>query len=410
MKTVRLGDYATLIRGITYKPTDRCHYLEPNAVACMRTKNIQVELDQSDLVGVPKSLLRGEKKILNQGDILVSSANSWNLVGKCCWVPRLSYEATAGGFISILRPTSQNLIPRFLYQWFSSVRVQTVLRSFGNQTTNISNLNHERCLDLEIPLPSLSEQKRIAGILDAADALRTKRRAALAQLDSLTQSLFLDLFGDPVSNPMEWKVVPLRSVTELENGDRSSNYPSGSDILKSGVLFMSTKNISNSRLKLDVCQFISEKKFKSLSRGKLRRNDLVITLRGTLGSCAIFDCKFETGFINAQILIIHPGDSINNVFLHAFLTTERMKKHLEEISTGVAVKQLTGRQIGDLEIIFPPFSLQQHFAGIVESIERQKTRHRAHLAELDTLFASLQSRAFKGELTEDLDAVESLVS
>jgi type I restriction enzyme, S subunit len=252
--------------------------------------------------------------------------------------------------------------------------------------------------DHEIPLPPLAEQKRIAAILDAADALRTKRREAIAQLDALLQSSFLTLFGDPVSNPMGWKAVCLRSVADLENGDRSSNYPSGPDVLDSGVLFLSTKNISDNQLVFNNCQFISEKKFKSLSRGKLRRNDLVITLRGTLGSCAIFDCEFETGFINAQILILHPSEQIVSTYLHALITTERMKRHFEELSTGVAVKQLTGKQIGDLSIPLPPLALQQKFAAIVESIERQKSAQRAHLAELDALFAALQHRAFRGEL------------
>ena len=252
--------------------------------------------------------------------------------------------------------------------------------------------------ETKIPLPPLAEQKRIAGILDAADALRAKRRAALAQLDALAQSLFLDRFGDPVTNPRGWEVVPLNSVAELENGDRSSNYPSGTDILESGVLFLSTKNISGSRLVFEKCQFISEAKFQSLSRGKLRRNDLVITLRGTLGSCAIFDCEFDTGFINAQILILHPGAKIVSTYLHALLTTEPMKRHFEKLATGVAVRQLTGKQIGNLSIPLPPLPLQQSFAAAVESIEKQKARHREHLAGLDALFASLQHRAFRGEL------------
>jgi type I restriction enzyme, S subunit len=261
-----------------------------------------------------------------------------------------------------------------------------------------ATLNKAKLKEVQIPLPPLAEQKRIAGILDAADALRAKRREALAQLDALLQSSFLTLFGDPVSNPMGWKAVPLRSVADLENGDRSSNYPSGPDILDSGVLFLSTKNISDNQLVFNNCQFISEKKFKSLSRGKLRRNDLVITLRGTLGSCAIFACGFETGFINAQILILRPSDKIASTYLHALIITEQMRRHFEELSTGVAVKQLTGKQIGDLLIPLPPLPLQQKFAAIVESIERQKTTQRAHLAELDALFAALQHHAFRGEL------------
>src|SRR5581483_7825539 len=91
--------------------------------------------------------------------------------------------------------------PRYLYHWFASPRIQATVRSFGQQTTNISNLNVDRCLRLPLSLPPLSDQRRIAAILDAADTLRSKRRAVLAKLDTLIQSVFLDMFGDPIKNP-----------------------------------------------------------------------------------------------------------------------------------------------------------------------------------------------------------------
>ena len=146
MSAVRLGDHAKLVRGITFKPVDKCDPRDEGAVVCMRTKNVQETLDASDLIAVPSSLVRNPEKMLSAGDILVSSANSWNLVGKCCRVPRLQYPSTAGGFISILRRKTEELESSYLYRWFSSDVVQRKLRSFSNQTTNISNLDHKRTL------------------------------------------------------------------------------------------------------------------------------------------------------------------------------------------------------------------------------------------------------------------------
>ena len=218
-----LGNHAELIRGITFKPTDKCEVGDADSVVCMRTKNVQVTLDEDDLIAVPRSLVAGDKKMLRRGDVLVSSANSWNLVGKCCSVPELRYPATAGGFISILRPTNGTLDSDYLYRWFSSGDVQATVRSLANQTTNISNLSHKRTMQLEIPLPPLAEQKRIAGILDAADALRAKRREALAQLDSLLQASFVDLFGDPVTNPKGLRKASLGTVFSFTTGKLDSN-------------------------------------------------------------------------------------------------------------------------------------------------------------------------------------------
>ena len=180
MRLVPLGQYAKFIRGITFKPSQKEDLEAAGAVVCMRTKNVQTYLDESDLIAVPDELVKNQEKFLRGGDILVSSANSWNLVGKCCQVPNLVYKATAGGFISILRPINDDLRPDYLYRWFSSDAIQHKLRHFGNQTTNISNLDHKRSLKLQIPLPPLFEQKRIAAILDAADALRAKRRESRA--------------------------------------------------------------------------------------------------------------------------------------------------------------------------------------------------------------------------------------
>ena len=230
MSAVLLGEHAKLIRGITFKPADKCDPHDEGAVVCMRTKNVQATLDESDLIAIPSSLVKNPEQMLSTGDILVSSANSWNLVGKCCQVRELQYPSTAGAFISILRPKTEELDSIYLYRWFSSDEIQRKARSFGNQTTNISNLNHKRTLKLQIPLPPLAKQKRIAGILDAADALRAKRRESLAQLDTLLQSTFLDMFGDPVANPMGWESVPITEAVDGKHGIKAG--PFGSTLKK----------------------------------------------------------------------------------------------------------------------------------------------------------------------------------
>ena len=127
---VRLGDVATFVRGITFKPDDIVPVGAPGSVACMRTKNVQGTLDVSDVWGIPQSFVRRVDQFLQPGDMLVSSANSWNLVGKCCLVPELPWRATFGGFISALRGDSNRVNAKYLYHWFSSPRIQATARSF----------------------------------------------------------------------------------------------------------------------------------------------------------------------------------------------------------------------------------------------------------------------------------------
>ena len=402
MSTVQLGEHAALIRGITFKPADKCAPEDDDAVVCMRTKNIQATLDQADLIAVPSTLVKSPEKMLSEGDVLVSSANSWNLVGKCCQVRDLQFPSTAGGFISILRPTTADLDAEYLYRWFSSGEVQATLRSFGNQTTNISNLNHKRTLKLQIPLPPLDEQKRIAGILDAADALRAKRREAIAQLDTLLQATFLDMFGDPARSG--WTMVTVEAVASSQSGAIRTG-PFGSQLLHSefvdeGIRVLGIDNAVANEFREGEPRFITAQKYEQLRRYTVRPRDVLITIMGTCGRCAVVPHGICTAISTKHLccITLDRGRCLPE-FMHAyFLKHPIARRYLERSAKGAIMSGLNMRIIKALPIPAAPLDLQHRFAAIVHSVEQQKASQRAHQAELDTLFASLQSRAFRGDL------------
>ena len=392
MTGVRLGDHAKLIRGITFKPVDKCDPRDDGAVVCMRTKNVQTTLDASDLIAVPNSLVKNPEKLLLTGDILVSSANSWNLVGKCCQVPKIQYPSTAGGFISILRPKTEQLASGYLYRWFSSDVIQKKLRSFANQTTNISNLDHKRTLELQIPLPPLAEQKRIAGILDAADALRAKRREALAQLDTLLQSTFLDMFGDPLTNPMGWEVRRLADVAEFHAG---SSLPAGEEFIGQDGGYLNLK-VSDLNKPENTTRIVSSKLW-STDRGKgvmAPERATVFPKRGGAIGTNKKRLLDRAAVLDPNLMAVSAAERLHHLFLYRWFFTF----DLVDITSGSTVPQLNKRDLSPLPIQIPPTHLQRRFAAIVESVEKQESCQRAHLAELDNLFASLQSRAFRGDL------------
>lgn len=250
--------------------------------------------------------------------------------------------------------------------------------------------------DIEIPLPPLSEQNRIAAILDKADAIRRKRQQAIQLADDFLRAVFLDMFGDPVTNPKGWEVKSLGQISNFENGDRSSNYPSGDDLVSEGVLFLSTKNIVSDTLNLESCQYITEEKYIALSRGKARKGDLIITLRGTLGSCCIFDCEHEKAFINAQMMIIRPDSDVGNIFLHDLLVSKAIKSHLQGIGQGAAVPQLTAKQLKDLMLPIPPIQEQMRYENIrgsvLASIKKMQSESEV------SLFKAIAKKAFSGPL------------
>ncbi len=387
MKTVRLGSHAKLVRGITFKPADKCGLGELDAVVCMRTKNVQRELDDSDLIAVPRSLVKSPEKMISPGDILVSSANSWNLVGKCCQVRELRYPSAAGGFISILRSTSDQLDASYLYRWFSSKRTQTILRSFGNRTTNISNLNHKRTLNLSLPLPPLAEQKRIAKILDAADALRAKRRESLALLDELLRSAFLDMFGDPVTNPKGWPVHPLDRLASVQTG---STPPSKLDGMFDGAIpFITPKDLKDTWVQ-------PSRTVTEAGAAKSRTVERDATLVCCIGAIGKMGKATTRSAFNQQINSVSWGDQVDGAY--GLEALKFLKTKISERGSSTTLPILKKSLFQKVTIPVPPLDAQRRFAKFVSALEDQRVAQSRHLAELDNLFASLQSRAFRGEL------------
>jgi type I restriction enzyme S subunit len=261
------------------------------------------------------------------------------------------------------------------------------------------HLGHKTISLQYIPLPPLPQQQKIANILDAADALRQKDKALLAKYDELTQALFLDMFGDPVSNPKGWEMIKLEGFCEFENGDRSSNYPSGDEVKSSGKLFLSSGDIKKGRFIVKDSKFISNDKYNSLKRGKCYRNDVLMTLRGNgTGKSAIFDCEYEEGFINAQMVIIRPNNKCDPNYLVLQLNNPVVFKRLISFNSGSAQPQLSAQSVKEFKVFVPPVNLQNQFAERVKVIEQQKAIAQKSLEKSEELFNSLLQKAFKGEL------------
>lgn len=316
-------------------------------------------------------------------------------------MPPLEYEATAGAFLSILRPTDEDLDSRYLYRWFSSEAVQRKVRSFGNQTTNISNLDHKRVAKLLVPVPTIAEQKRIARILDAADALRAKRRESIAQLDALVQSTFLEMFGDPVAKG--WQEKRVEELAPEKNAIRTGPFGSQllhSEFVEAGIKVLGIDNVVSNSFRSGEPRFITHEKYEGLRRYTVRPGDVLITIMGTCGRCAIVPEDIEQS-INTKHLcaITLDRESCLPEFMRAcFLWHPAARDFLEQNAKGAIMSGLNMGIIKRLPLPVPPIELQQEFVVASNAIDAQRVRFAEHLTELDTLFTSLQSRAFAGEL------------
>lgn len=275
------------------------------------------------------------------------------------------------------------------------------LRGLGlkslNKAATIPGLNREDAYRLPLLLPPLPEQKRIAAILDAVDALRAKRRESIEQLDSLTQSTFLEMFGDPVMNPKGWEVKAFENVcNKITDGEHGTV-----ERVDQGVLYLMARNIAVSGdIDLTNVSFIKDVDHQRIvSRCNPEVDDILLVCVGaTIGKTALVPAGLDFSLARSVALIKPDRALLAPSFLNQYLRSEPGQSQLFRSRNTAAQSGLYLGKIKKLELIVPPLDLQNRFASIVESIEQQKVRLKTHLAELDTLFASLQSRAFNGEL------------
>ena len=251
---------------------------------------------------------------------------------------------------------------------------------------------------LQILLPSLEEQHRIAAILDQAETLRTQRRQALAHLDTLTQSLFLDMFGDPAIEVSKWPTTQLDTVAELVTGYpfRSEEYVG----LDEGIKLCRGANVLPGRLDWRDMACWPHAKVKEAEAFHLQAGDIVMAMDRPwisegfkLAQVDAADCPM---LLVQRVARIRPKSDVTNEYLFAVLSHVAFTRHCKPTET--TIPHISPKDIRSFVFPQPPLALQQTFATRIQAIEALKATHRAALAQQDALFASLQQRAFAGEL------------
>ena len=251
--------------------------------------------------------------------------------------------------------------------------------------------------DLAVPLPPLEEQRRIAAILDQAETLRTQRRTALALLESLTQSLFLDMFGDPVANP---KGLPLSRGDEVCSRITVGIVVQPSSYYQSeGIPALRSLNIRPNKVVMEnLVYFSSEDNETKLAKTKVRQGDVLLVRTGQPGTAAVVPPELD-GVNAIDILIATPDTSkVSADYLCYFFNSDAGKRLVLGAQRGQVQKHLNVGAMNAALIPIPPLPLQQTFATRIAAIEALKATHHRALAALDALFASLQQRAFAGQL------------
>jgi type I restriction enzyme, S subunit len=292
-----------------------------------------------------------------------------------------------GPNVKILEP-KETLDAKFLFYFLAQLPIES--RGYADHFPEVRRSS--------IPLPPLAEQRRIAEVLDRAEALRAKRRAALAQLDSLTQSLFLDLFGDPATNPKGWPKATLGDVTEMITGYpfRSEEYVTNGD----SVRLCRGANVLPGRVDWSDLARWPESKTAGLTEFNLEAGDVVIAMDRPWISEGFKIARVQPedcpALLVQRVARLRGGKKLPNEFLFHLLNQPAFTRHCRPTET--TIPHISPKDIRSFAFPVPPIPLRREFARRVTAVEALKTAQRASLAELDALFATLQHRAFRGEL------------
>jgi type I restriction enzyme S subunit len=247
---------------------------------------------------------------------------------------------------------------------------------------------------ITIPLPSLLEQRRIADVLDRAESLRTKRRAALAEVDLLPQSLFLDLFGHQAVVLQRW---PTRKLGDLLDFLTSGSRGWAKYYAHSGDLFLRIQNVRRDELVIEDVAYVNAPNTAEAQRTRVRPGDVLLSITADLGRTAVVPNGIGTAFINQHLSILRTS-KINPRFLSAYFASPAGQRQVLGRNRQAVKAGLNFDDIRSFEVPEPPIELQNEFVRRVVAVEKLKAYQCASLAELDALFTSLQHRAFRGAL------------
>ncbi|QQS34738.1 MAG: restriction endonuclease subunit S [Ignavibacteriales bacterium] len=264
-------------------------------------------------------------------------------------------------------------------------------KQFGSATNYI---RYDNIASYKIPLPPLPIQKQIAEILEKADEAKQKRKEANKLTDEFLQSVFIEMFGDPVKNPNGFKVVTIGDViSEVRDGPHvSPNY------VNNGIPILSTRNVRPGLLLLDDIKYVSEEHYNYLTRNfKPRKGDVLLTKGGTTGYAKVVD--FEWPFcVWVHIAVLRPKSIIHPRYLESALNSDHCYQQSQLYTHGIANHDLGLTRLIKIKLLLPPYELQQQFAEIVNKTEALKEKQKQSEQELENLFQSLMQKAFKGQL------------
>ena len=382
----KLGEVTTTINGLwTGKKPPFIN------VAVVRNTNFtkDCKLDMTNIAYLDVEQKQYNSRKLLPGDIIIekSGGSDKQPVGRPVLFDIPEGEYSFSNFTSTLRiNNADEIIPQFLHCALYSAYLRGETFKLQSKTTGIHNLDFKGYNRLPIPIPSLSEQQSIVAELDKINEMISLKKAQLSDLDSLAQSIFYDMFGDPIVNEKGWEVKVMKEVcSKITDGTHDT--PTR---LTEGVKFITGKHIRPFYIDYDNSDYVTEEVHREIyARCNPEYDDVLYTNIGAgVANAAVNKVQYEFSMKNVALLKLHK-EVLSSNYLVYYLNNSNVKNNIiESFSSGGAQVFLSLKAISKILIPLPPLSLQQDFAKRIELIEQQKAQISSTIKDLETLLAS----------------------
>jgi type I restriction enzyme S subunit len=314
-------------------------------------------------------------------------------VGAVTYAPNGGWAIDTAFFVELINAKETNL--RYLYYTLQSANLGRYVIN-----TSIPGISREDVYRASVPLPPLPEQRRIADILDKADSIRRKRKEAIALTEELLRSAFLEMFGDPVTNPKGW---PVKTIGALASADRHALAigPFGSNLLSSDyaasghpVIFV--RDLAKGQFVWKSNVFVSEEKFAELAAHHAQPGDVLATKMGEPpGVACVVPDDFPRAVVTADVVKVSVDRSkVFPAYLAAAINSPWGRSQISGISAGITRAKITLRDFRDVQVRLPPLDQQRRYVDLVATLARITKQLARCTVEGNCLFNSLVARAF----------------
>lgn len=324
---------------------------------------------------------------------VAEDGGSWGENQKCCVY--INEKCWVNNHAHVLKSNGKAYLKYIMY-YLNAVNLNKYITGSTRGKLTKSALDY-----ILIPLPPLATQKRIAEILDAADALKRKDQQLLKKYDELAQVIFIDMFGDPVKNEKRWEVDFLKNVT-TKIGSGSTPTGGKTAYKESGISLIRSMNVYDFSFKWKDLAFIDENQAKKLNNVTVQTRDVLFNITGaSVCRCSIVPDELLPARVNQHVAIIRTNEIVlNPIFLNHLLVSERVKNNLLSVGSGggAVMEAITKEQLESYKIIIPPIEIQNKFEVIINLVFGKKKIHNSTEEKAKSLFNTLIQKSFNGEL------------